>query len=307
MNKGSNALGVHFAGAYPLLTLCLLLTLSSCSLLKHKSTSKLKTGGADSTIVTNQPPHPDTSVITSPTVPRADSIAATPPVDSAAIIAKVIDKVTPIWQKRMDYRTFSGKAKLHFESLEGEHDFTANFRIRKDSVIWINITAFGGLPAARIFITRDSFFMTIPLQQQAKRLPLSEAAKVLPTRVDFASMQNLLVGEPLRDGTITWAAEAGDSLSLVAEDSAYIQQITYNTADSTIRNGQLDTRTPNGPRAATTYTDYKLASNRRVSMERAVVVQNKDDIYLLQLVFSGITFDEALEYPFSIPKNYKVK
>ena len=31
-------------------------------------------------------------------------------------------------------------------------------------------------------------------------MPLSQAAKILPAKVDFSSLQNLIMGEPLREG-----------------------------------------------------------------------------------------------------------
>ena len=65
--------------------------------------------------------------------------------DSAALQNKRIQEVSPVWAKRLHYSTFAGKAKINFSTADDSKDFTANFRIKKDSVIWVQITALGGL------------------------------------------------------------------------------------------------------------------------------------------------------------------
>ena len=278
--------------------------LSSCSILHLNPRKKKTVPTADTTTTITA----DTARISAHDTLKVAQLTDTlPPADTVAIARNLADEANLLFHSRFDYKTFSGKAKMHFESLDGGKDFTANIRIRKDSVIWINITAFGGLPAARIFITRDSFFMTIPLQREAMILPLTAAAKVLPTEVDFSSLQNLFTGEPLRDGSITSTESLGDSLTVHAEDPSYLQRIIYNKADSTMRNANLNTKIPNGPQAFNSYTDYANADGRKVSMNRVLYIQNKNDVYQLEINFSSIGFDLPLEYPFSIPRGYKLK
>lgn len=234
----------------------------------------------------------------------ADSAALV--VDSAAILHKMVDEVTPLWTSRLQYRTFSGKAKMHMEAPDDKQDFTAHFRIKKDSIIWINITALGGISFARIYVTPDSFFLLNHLQKTAMCIPLASAAKILPARIDFASLQNLITGEPLRDGEITGVANAADKWVLHVEDTSYIQEVTYSKGDSTMSAAQLLTYAPNGPKAITRYNKYQRADGRRVSTDRVLNLQNGNDFYKLEMDFNKVNFDEQLEFPFSIPKNYKI-
>lgn len=226
--------------------------------------------------------------------------------DSVAAIKKMIDEVTPVWANRLQYRTFSGKAKMHMEAPDDKQEFTAHFRVKKDSIIWINVTALGGISFARVFVTPDSFFLLNHLQKTAICIPLANAAKILPARIDFASLQNLIVGEPLRDGDITGASNAGDKWVLHVEDTSYIQEVTYNKADSTMSAAQLLTYQPNGPKAITRYGKYEKADGRRLSKDRVLILQNGNDFYTLEMNFNKVNFDENLEFPFSIPKNYKI-
>jgi hypothetical protein len=233
-----------------------------------------------------------------------DSVANT--VDSIAVIKKMIEEVTPLWTTRLQYRTFSGKAKMHMEAPDDKQEFTAHFRVKKDSIIWINITALGGISFARVYVTPDSFFLLNHLQKTAMCIPLANAARILPARIDFASLQNLIIGEPLRDGDITGVANAGDKWVLHVEDTSYMQEITYNKADSTMSAAQLLTYQPNGPKAITRYGKYEKADGKRVSTDRVLNLQNGNDFYTLDMNFNKVNFDENLEFPFSVPKNYAI-
>ena len=239
-------------------------------------------------------------------LPQPDTIAAVRAPDTSAIAKQLIELLTPIWNARIDYKTFSGKAKVHFTGPDNDKEFTAHFRIRKDSVIWVNVT-FDAIPVARLLITQDSFFLLNTIDKEVTRIPLSQAAKVLPTKVDFTSLQNLVTGEPLRKGTITDATSFGDSWSIQVEDSSYVQRITYNKADSTIRTGQLRTRDPRGPQAMTAYGNYEIIDSRKVSTSRTLNIQNGNEIYLLDMNFTKADFDQPLDFPFSIPKSYTEK
>jgi len=90
-------------------------------------------------------------------------------------------------------------------------------------------------------------------------------------------------------------------------DSSYLQRITYNKADTTIRTAQLRTRDPNGPQAMSEYGSYEMIDGRRVSTQRVLNIKDGDDIYMLDLNFSKEEFDTPLEYPFSIPSSYSEK
>ncbi len=274
-------------------------SLSSCSFNWHvtrKDTKKHDRNTADTShaaVIHTILPQPDTIIA-----------ASAPPTSDSA--NQLIAQLTPIWETRIDYKTFSGKARIHFSGPDNDRVFTAHFRIRKDSVIWVNVT-FDAIPVARLFITRDSFFLLNTVDQEVTKIPLSQAAKVLPTKVDFTSLQNLVTGEPLRKGTITDATTTNDSWTIQVEDSNYIQHIAISKPDTTITTGQLRTRDPKGPQAITTYASYEMISNRKISTYRTLTVQNGNDIYTLEMNFTRTSFDEQLDFPFSIPKSYTVK
>jgi len=289
-----------------LVILVICCALSSCSFHRLVAGKKAKSYGWDTLKSVTDTGHiigPEPYVF----MPLRDtSIKAS---DTTAKANKLIEQLSPLWKNRLTYNTFSGKAKVHFDGPDTKQEFTAHFRIRRDSVIWIAITGLGGMvPVARILITKDSFMMVNQLQKEVTLLPLAEAAKILPAKVDFSSMQSLVTGEPVRDGVITDAAVGfGGTWVIEVADSNYIQRISYNKSDSTMLTAQLRTIVPAGPKAMTEYGGYMTIDNRRISTGRVINVQNGSDSYTIDMNFMKIDFDQQLDYPFSIPDNYTLK
>ncbi len=263
--------------------------------------------------------HRKTKTVDTAQIARMDSaarVAIALPADTARLHDSVVSsrekmqkqqliaRITPLFANHIEYKTFSGKARVHIETPDGGNDFAAHFRIRKDSVIWVSVNL-AGIPVARVFVTQDSIFMLDYYHKEAKCVPLSQIAKILPTEVSFKSLQNLVLGEPLTGGVITDAEEAGDSITLQAEDSSYIQRIVYNTKDSTMRNEHVETSKPHGPIAYSGFSNYEIDNGRRISANREVNVINNNAVYILEMYFSKIDFDEPLDYPFNIPKSYR--
>ena len=273
---------------------------SSCSFMKVVKGKKQKdpdkkvvwTGADTSQVITNITPK--------------DTLKQ--PAASVINVNPLIEQLKPVWNKRLAYKTFSGKAKMHFESPDNKLEFTGHFRVKRDSAIWINITAIGGVvQAARIFITPDSFYLINSQQGEVTILPLSEADKFLPAKVDFSSLQNLIIGEPIREGAITDAEKMGDSIIFRVEDSSYMQNIVFNNTDSTLRRGHLRTRKPNGPAAETEYNSYITLPIGKISTYRIINLTNRNDTYSLEMNFSKIEFDIPVDMPFRIPENYTIK
>lgn len=228
--------------------------------------------------------------------------------DSIIRVRQLVEALTPLWRRRLAFNTFSGKAKVHFDGPDGKEDFTAHIRIKKDNVIWVAITAaMGGLSVAKLYITPDSIFLVNYLRKEVTQMPLSQAAKILPAKLDFYSLQNMIIGEPLREGRITNATNLPDAWSLQVEDSNYIQRITYNKADSTMRTGNMQTRNLGGPQAMEEYESYELIDNRKISTGREIHILNGAKGYYFDMNFSRIEFDQPLDFPFSIPDNYEIK
>ncbi len=248
----------------------------------------------------------DTSIVNHP----LDTVAkAIKPGQITAEKQQLIDSLLPIWNREIDYKTFAGKARMHYESGDQKQDFTANIRIQKDKVIWVSATALGGIvQVARIYITPDSFKMVNYLEKSVTMMTMRQAESLLPTPMDYTVLQNIIVGNVLsKSNNVTDAISFPGAWSIQADNPDYIQQVTYNKTDSTIRSEQFRDKKAGGPQAMIQYGNYVMADNRLFAFSRAINMSNAGMQYFLDMNYTNMDFDRVLEFPFSIPKNYLLK
>lgn len=244
------------------------------------------------------------------------SIAVIQTIDSTKLIAvdtmgeakeNLLKVLMPLWNYETDFNTFSGKAKIDFEGNGQKQDLIAHIRVRKDSLIWASVSAMGGvIQVARVLITPDTIKMVNYLDRKAIVLPMSDAQKLLPAKADFTTLQHLILGTVLRkQGTVSAAYINEQNMVLVVEDSNAIQQANYSLTDSTFTMLQMQSPNENGPVGVVLMSDYQMVDNRKFATKRKIQIQNTNNQFFLGLDFNNVDFDKVLEFPFSIPKNYK--
>ena len=281
--------------------LLLLVGISSCNLWRKSARKREIVPITDTALARMDSLHRDSSI-------RAGVIPGT---DSALNAEKkaLIDGLMPLWDSRIAYTTFSGKAKVHYEGKGEKHDFAANIRMEKDKKIWISVTALGLFEAARALITPDTIIVIDRINKVVKILPFKDAGKLLPVNVEFSTLQSLILGDALHASADkpTDATSFGGGISLDVKTDKYEQHLTYNKADSTIRQQQLKAGGENGTLILMQYGDYVTTSNRRFSNSRVINIQDTTGQFYIDMQFNKLDFDQALDFTFSIPERYKRK
>ncbi len=222
---------------------------------------------------------------------------------------KMIANVMPLWERKLQYSTFSGKAKMHYEDARQKQDFNANFRVLKDSAIWVSVTALGGMVSvARALVTPDSIYLINYLQKTAYAMSAAQAGQLLPVQMDFDILQNLIMGDVLsRSGMLVDAVDFGAVFNLHVMDARTIQQINYSKADSTLQTLQMITNNGQGSVAAfIRLGNYEVVNNKRFASGRAININNNGDLLYMSMDFSKAEFDEELSLPFRIPSSYQL-
>ena len=220
---------------------------------------------------------------------------------------RLITELQPLWEKRFNFRTFKAKAKMHYEGGGQKQDFTANFRIIHDSVVWIHITAgMGIVNVARILITQDSLQMINYLQKEVTQMPINEAQKLIPVAADYATIENLIIGDVLnRDGYVNSASVEKDVYSIIVTDNEMRQQIKYRKQDSTMRSLQmLSVSGKVGVAGMIQYKGYRKVALKKFSNDRVININNNRQLHYLTMKFNNVTFGESMNFPFNVPSSY---
>jgi uncharacterized protein DUF4292 len=227
--------------------------------------------------------------------------------DSIRVIRAAIEGLD---SNRINFTTFSAKVKVNYEGAEGNgSDFTAYIHIKKDSLIWVSVTALLGIEAFRMLITPDSVIILDKLKKVVRIRRVDYLQQEIHMPVDFKALQDLLIGNPmyLDTGNVLFYKREQAGLSIMSMDSLFKNYTTLSATDHTLRHSKLDDTDPMRARTCDlTYGDYDLRDGMRFSTYRKISVAEKSKLDI-ELSFKQYNFNTPLSFTFSIPKNYKRK
>ncbi len=111
-------------------------------------------------------------------------------------------------EKPLDFTWITGKIDCKATFKGEENELSTDFRIRKDSLVWLSVKAILGVEAARVRITSDSvMFFTHDKKYYAG--PYDYLQQILKIEdLDLCFVQSILLGEPLlMDDGERWKGE----------------------------------------------------------------------------------------------------
>lgn len=208
---------------------------------------------------------------------------------------------------RIDFQTFSARMKVHYEGADGkDYEVNAFIHMMKDKMIWVSVNAGLGIEAIRMLITPDSVKVLDKIKKIARLRSVSYLQEEVHLPVDFQTLQDLLIGNPifLDTGRILYYKKEQNGLSLFSQGSVFTNYLTLN-ADGTMQHSKLDDTDPLRVRTCDlTYGDYEQKDTMRFSTYRKISVAEKSKVDI-ELSYKQYKFNETLSFSFSVPKNYK--
>lgn len=210
-------------------------------------------------------------------------------------------------KNHIDFTTFSAKIKVDYRGGDGKnYDFNAFLRMRKDSVIWVSINAALGIEAFRIMITPDSVKVMNKLDKVAQLRSMDYLQEITQLPFDFHALQELIIGNPIYfDSNVVSFRKDEDYISLMSMGTLFKHYITVGANDYLVNSSKLDdTEVGRSRTAVLTYGEYESKDNIRFATKRKISVAEKSKLDIT-LEFKQFNFNESLNYPFSVPKNYR--
>ena len=220
----------------------------------------------------------------------------------AAMRRTVINSVEA---QRPQYTTFSGRARSNL-AINGEKQYnvTANVRIVHGDSIWISVTALMGIEAARVLITPDSVNVINRLNSVYIRQPFSYLHRFTGGRLDFAALEQLLVGD-----VATPVAERGAGVSQVP--AGYLLQRQTDGLHYTV---QVDTNYRNlytliadsahGQQLEAHYSGYRQAGGNTFPYQMEMTMTTPESELRAEVDYNRVVYDGKVSLPFRIPPRY---
>ena len=240
-------------------------------------------------------------------ITKKDTIetVATNKIDSAALIKNALVKLN---ENFIDFKTFSAKVDVDYRGGDDKHyDVNANLRMYKDSLIWISVNAVFGIEAMRMLITRDSVFLLDKLNKTYLVRSIDYLQEVSSLPLTLSTLQDILVGNPVFIDSVVSFSNDNNTISLLSIGNSFKNLVTINGNNNLLVHSKLDDIDLTRSRTAgLNYDDYENEKGKTFSSKRRITVAEKNKLDI-SLKFKQFEFNDEVNFPFSIPKNYKLK
>jgi hypothetical protein len=224
--------------------------------------------------------------------------------DSSAFIRNTLIQ---LGANRIDYTTFSAKVNIDYrDAVDKNYNVNAIIRMYRDSAIWISANAVLGIEALRVLITKDSVKVLNKLEKTYSARSVDYLQEVTALPLSLRTVQDLLLGNPVYlDSNVVAYSRAEGTISLTSVGTLFTHLITLNEADKTLQRSKLDDADIIRNRTAElTYTDYESKKGGMFSTKRRIYIVEKKKLDI-RLEYKSYDFDKAVEFPFSVPRNFK--
>lgn len=218
-------------------------------------------------------------------------------------------KIEDYYKQGVNYNTFTGKAAMQYQNAKQSQKLGANIKMNKAKNIWTNINAMGGIvEVARAFITPDSLMAMLPLNRDAYALSYKDGLALIQAELDFATLQNLFIGNPLIEGAKDVKVEEQDGNIIVSlKQNGYNLFITYDKVTQLIKQQHI-TNTEKKFSCLILQQNYKpLADKQPFSFTRKIEINNNGEQMTMDMDFSKAEINIPADINFRIPESYTIK
>jgi hypothetical protein len=246
--------------------------------------------------------------ISSVMVIRDSTAVAVTPTESDSV-RLLMETQARMNEKHIDFNTFSAKIKMDYrDSKDRKYDFNAFVRIRKDSVIWVSVIAALGIEAFRVMITPDSVAILDKLEKTVQYQRVEYLQQITQLPFDFRTLQDLIIGNPVyTEGDVKSFQDNGNVYTMSLFGPFFKHFLTLDKGSTNLLFSKLDDIDPARSRSANlTYQDYQPNGRWQFSQVRRITLAERTKVDV-DMEFRQVEFDKPQNYPFSVPRNYKLK
>ena len=159
-----------------------------------------------------------------------------------------------------------------------------------------------------MLITPDSVKVMNKLDKVVQLRSVSYLKEITKLPFTFSELQDLIVGNPIYfDNNIVSYKKDNNALSVLYMGQIFKHLLTLNPDNMWIQHSKLDDVDPVRARTADiSYGDFETSDGKPFSTFRKITVAEKSKLDI-EMKVKQFDFNVPLNFPFGIPKNYKLQ
>ncbi|WP_130733192.1 DUF4292 domain-containing protein [Flavobacterium sp. J27] len=205
-----------------------------------------------------------------------------------------------------DFKTIAIRANAKYKDNHQSHSVNADIRIKKDEMIWINVKMLG-FPLAKVLITPEKVSYYEKINNTYFEGDFSMLSNWLGTDLDYTKVQNLLLGyavDDLKKGKYENSIEENwYKLTEKEKKTATVaKEFYFESANFLLKRENISQPTENR-KLEIQYPSYQNEMAIFLPNEIQIKATQKEEV-TISLFYKSITFNEDLNFSFSIPEGY---
>lgn len=201
-----------------------------------------------------------------------------------------------------DFEWFSGKAKVSLVDSVSTREVNANIRIRRDSIIWISVSAIG-FEGLRILMTQDSIYVIDRLNKKYYIRDYSFFTQYTSIPVNYGVLQNIIAGVPLYFDEKKLKAHKEDNEYVLLSNGKKKSSTIYLNPDYTMLNMDVVDSTL-GKSLKLRYKNYNRDNEKPFALDRELELDDAQNTHVL-INFSKVVINQPQKFPFNVKEKYE--
>jgi len=207
----------------------------------------------------------------------------------------------------LNIHTVLAKIKVKYITAKKTQNITAKLRVKKDTTIWISLTAIGGIPIAKMIITPYSVRYYEKLNKTYFDGNFSLLNHWLKTDLNFNKLQNMLFAQPIipSDSGKFLLDITNKSYQLSSKKKIDNTKVTYWINPTNFKLDKQQFSKNKKEYLSFNYLGFDTSTSFRYPNKMFVIAASKKQTIKINLTYKSLKFDLPLNFPFKIPKGYK--
>ena len=206
-------------------------------------------------------------------------------------------------QNHIDYNWFTTKLSGKIEIEGVDTPVSANLRIRKDSVIWLSISALLGIEVARVQITPDSLRLMNRINKTYWIGDFEDVENTYGIPAVYEQLEGALVGQiSLENQNMTSIVSDNQYLLFNKSKKETPQFKVWIDNRFLIQTFLLEDKLEHSLKIS--YLDYEKRAQRWVPLKLNLFLANIDKQTEATFIYSKVSFNKPKKVNFTIPESY---
>ena len=210
------------------------------------------------------------------------------------------------YNNKINFSTLYIKSNVSYVSDKQAQNVTAEIKIKKDEQILISIR-FLGITMAKALITPTAVNYYEKINGSYFEGDFSGLSQWLGTDLDYAKIQNMLLGEAIDDLNNGKYSESLTDQSYRLDDlsNSNTKKSFFLDANQFLLQKQQITQVAENRMIQVAYSDNKVYNEGVLPLSIFINTLQQKGKTEINLNYNTITFNEELSFPYSIPNGYK--